>query len=153
MHAHKETRPMRLVNTLINIPGATPLRNNVLRLETGSLLQPQRRQLSKVQDALQRAHDEYLEYSLRYDELEQELDTVTCKSRTRLIVRQLNLLLSQREALREQIQALNEKACRLFAGLNASRQQTRRQAVDSWEYNLAMDSLYAGNAALQHPAA
>lgn len=153
MHAHKETRPMRLVNTFINIPEVSPLKNNVLRLETRSLLQPQRRQLSKVQDALQRAHDEYQEYCLRYDELEQELDTVTCKSRTRLIVRQLNLLLSQRAALRLHIQALNEKACRLFACLNALRLQTRRPDVTSWENSLAMDSVYAGNAALQYPAA
>jgi len=113
-------------------------------------LQPGRRELFRLQAALQQARDEDQEYACRYDELEQELDIVTCKSRARLIVRQLNILNSQREVIAQRMGALNKQVCRLFACLNTTRLQTWQQRVAPWEYGLAVA---AGKAALQHPAA
>lgn len=144
MHAHKEISPMRLRAQFTASPRIMPLTRAGQPLAAHDELQPGRRELFRLQAALQQARDEDQEYSCRYDELEQELDTVTCKSRARLIVRQLNLLNSQREVIAQRMGALNKKVCRLFACLNATRLQAWPQRVAPWEYGLA---------ALQYPAA
>jgi len=134
MHAPTETRRSKSI---------APCTKAVRALAAHAERQPGRRELYKLQAALQQAQAEEQDYSYRYDELEQELDTVTCKSRTRLIVRQLNLLYGQRELTRQRLGALNTKISQLFACLGTLRWQARQVPVKPWSPGLTMRTLPA----------